>query len=286
MSPSAIGQEEVLRAAYRDAGVDPRAVRYIEAHGTGTAAGDPTEIAALAAVLGSGRTAEQPCFLGSAKTNIGHTEGAAGVAGLIKAALVLKHRLIPPSLHLRTPNPAIPWHALSLQLATAPQPLPDDTTAYAGVSAFGISGTNAHLVLEEASPLVSQPAPPDGQWPLVLSARSPEALAALARSHAAALAGHAGSWYDHCYTAATRRTHHDHRLALSAGSARDAAAALQALSDGGEAPGIHHSRREGLGRPALVWVFPGHGPQWVGMGRDLATREPFHGALCHAKGRL
>ena len=274
MSPSAIGQEEVLRAAYRDAGVDPLAVRYVEAHGTGTAAGDPAEVTALAEVLGSGRAADQPCFLGSAKTNIGHTEGAAGVAGLIKAALVLKHRLIPPSLHLRTPNPAIPWHALSLRIPGAPQPWPDNATAYAGVSAFGISGTNAHLVLEEAPPPATRMDSSDGEWPLVLSARSPEALAALARSHAAALAGHAGSWYDHCYTAATRRTHHDHRLALIAGSAHEAAAVLQAFGDGGEASGIHHSRREGRGRPALVWVFPGHGPQWVGMGRDLAAHEP------------
>ena len=273
MSPSAIGQEEVLRAAYRNAGVEPQAVRYVEAHGTGTAAGDPVEVAALAKVLGSGSSEDQPCFLGSVKTNIGHTEGAAGVASLIKAALVLKHRLIPPSLNLQTPNPAIPWHTVSLQIPGAPQPWPDDATAYAGVSAFGISGTNAHLVLEEAPPPALRPAPIEGQWPLVLSARSPEALAVLARSHAVALAGHAGSWYDHCYTAATRRTHHDHRLALIAGSAHEAAAALRTFGDVGEAPGIHHTRIQARGRQALVWVFPGHGQQWVGMGQDLAARE-------------
>ena len=151
VAPSKQGQEVLLRQAYSNAGIDPAQVHYIEAHGTGTAVGDPVEIQALGAVLGENRPKDRPFIVGSVKTNIGHTEAAAGIAGLIKAALCLKHRAIPPSLHLRVPNPRIPWQELPLRIPKELIPLRTDTElALAGVNSFGITGTNAHVVLEEA----------------------------------------------------------------------------------------------------------------------------------------
>jgi myxalamid-type polyketide synthase MxaE and MxaD len=150
-TPSQKGQEDVLRLAYEDAGVPPSRVAYVEAHGTGTRAGDPVELKAIAAVAGGGRTADRPLFVGSAKTNWGHTEAAAGMAGLIKASLVLHHRRIPPSLHHSAPNPLLTPAELALVIPGEVTPLPrDDGLGVAGVTALGISGTNAHVVLEEA----------------------------------------------------------------------------------------------------------------------------------------
>ena len=150
-TPGQGGQEDMLRKAYRHAGVSPGLVGYVEAHGTGTRAGDPVELGALGAVLADGRAPGRPCAVGSVKTNFGHTEGAAGVAGLIKAALSLHHRVIPPSLHLQQPNPGIPWSTLPLYVPAAEQPWPAvDGQRLAGVSAFGIAGTNAHVVLAAA----------------------------------------------------------------------------------------------------------------------------------------
>jgi amino acid adenylation domain-containing protein len=189
-APNRQAQEAVLRAAYRAAGIAPGQVGYVEAHGTGTLLGDPIEAAALGAVLAEGRSSGQRCVLGSVKTNIGHLEAAAGIAGLIKVALMLHHRAIPPSLHCREPNPRIPFDALPLRLASEPAPWPDGAPAIAGVSSFGFGGTNAHLVLEAAPPR-------DGAGPrtisdpeehvLTLSARDPEALRELARAYRAAV---------------------------------------------------------------------------------------------------
>ena len=149
-APNRQAQEAVLRAAYRAAGVSPGQVGYVEAHGTGTLLGDPIEASALGTVLAEGRPAGSRCTIGSLKTNIGHLEAAAGVAGLIKTALMLHHRAIPPSLHCREPNPRIPFDTLPLMLAQATSPWPADAPAIAGVSSFGFGGTNAHLVLEAA----------------------------------------------------------------------------------------------------------------------------------------
>ena len=284
MTPSREGQEAVLRAAYRHAGVRPGRVGYVEAHGTGTVAGDPVELAALGAVLGEGRAADRPCLVGSVKTNIGHTEGAAGVAGLIKAALALKHRTVPPSLHLRTPNPAVPWDALPLRLVTETTPWPDDPdageAAYAGVSSFGISGANAHMVLQAApeAPAPAHPAAADGPRILPLSARSREALLALAEAHAEALSGGGPGtptpdFSDWCYTASVRRTRHEHRLIVVAASGGGAAVALRAAATGAGGTNIRWGRT-GDARAPLVWVFPGHGAQWAGMGRGPVAREP------------
>ncbi|WP_322750458.1 MULTISPECIES: polyketide synthase, partial [unclassified Frankia] len=150
-APSVESQAEMLRTAYHNAGVEPGDIDYIEAHGTGTVMGDQIELTAIAEVLSEGRPSDRPCVLGSAKSNIGHTEGAAGMVGIIKVALSLRHRTIPASLHIAEPNPAVPWDELPIELATTVRRWPDrGRPRLAGVSAFGLSGTNVHVVLAEA----------------------------------------------------------------------------------------------------------------------------------------
>ncbi|MEW6704988.1 MAG: type I polyketide synthase [Pseudomonadota bacterium] len=271
-TPSRAGQAALLRKAYADAGVPPQRLGYVEAHGTGTRAGDPVELGALIDVLGEDeREAGLRTRVGSVKTNIGHTEGAAGVAGLIKTALALHHGLIPPSLHCRTPNPAVDW-------ARAPVELVRQTTAWqgpdrlAGVSAFGIAGTNAHVVLQAApsaaEPALAAPSPA----PLVLSARSEEALRALAARYADAVPPQPGAaWLDLAFGAATRRAALEYRAAFAHDNAPALADALRRFAEGDPQPPI---RRAAAERPRLAFVVPGQGAQWVGMGRELLEREP------------
>ncbi len=276
-TPSRAGQEDLLRRAYRDAGVAPSRVGYAEAHGTGTRAGDPVELVALGAVLGEGRPEGARAKVGSVKTNIGHTEGAAGVAGLVKAALALHHEAIPPSLHCREPNPAIDWAALPLEIARERAAWPrGPAPRVAAVSAFGIAGTNAHIVLEEAPAVAShgKASVPDGD-PVVLplSARSPDALRALAARYADLLAGTGvPALRDVCGSAATRRTALPHRAAFIAGDAPAMVRALRAYASGAAASA------EGVapesGRPRVAFIAPGQGAQWSGMGRELLAREP------------
>ncbi|WP_329182758.1 type I polyketide synthase [Actinacidiphila glaucinigra] len=280
VTPAVEGQRDVLRRAYANAGVDPADVDYVEAHGTGTSVGDPVELQALAEVLGP-RDDENRCLVGSVKTNIGHAEAAAGIAGLIKTVLCLEHRTVPPNLHLNNPNPAVAWDTLPLTVPTQATALPDrGRPAVAAVSSFGFSGTNAHLVLEAApqpAPAPQQPERPERTELLVLSAFSPEALADLARRTADHLdgdgAGH--SLRDICHSAALRRTTHDARLALPVDNHTDAAAALRAFADGQDEPGLSFSDyTDPADRPRVAFVFPGQGSQWPGMGRELLESEP------------
>ena len=237
MTPSRPGQEAVLRKAYQNAGVSPGQVQYVECHGTGTSVGDPLEVRALGAVLGEGRTHGRPCAIGSVKTNIGHTEGAAGIAGLIKVALSLKHRAIPPSLHIQEPNPRIPWQDLPLFVQREAGPWPvDSEPARAGVSSFGISGTNAHVILEEApqiAPLREETSELDAKAQLLpLSAHSPEALRAMAQKYEEFLESDIESppsLQAVSYTASCRRTHHEHRLAVVGHSREELAEQLEAF---------------------------------------------------------
>ncbi|MFZ9621960.1 MAG: beta-ketoacyl synthase N-terminal-like domain-containing protein, partial [Prochlorococcaceae cyanobacterium] len=157
VAPNLRAQVACVRAAFERAGIDPAATQYVEAHGTGTRQGDPIELRALGTVLGDGRPEEQPCRVGSVKTNLGHSETAAGITGLIKAALCVQHRQLPPSLNFKTPNPAIDFAGLKLQVQTELEPFPKaDEPAVVGVSSFGFGGTNAHVVLAEAP----KPPPP------------------------------------------------------------------------------------------------------------------------------
>ncbi len=283
MAPSREAQEAVLAEAYAQAGAPPSSVQYVEAHGTGTSLGDAIEARALGAVVGQGRPPESPCRIGSVKTNIGHLEAAAGVAGLIKVALCLKHKKLPPSLHFTQANPHIPFADLGLEVQAALTSWPDtEQPALAGVSSFGFGGTNAHVVVEEppslGAPVTTEAAAPP--WLLPISARSERALRSLAESYATWLA-HTGaeSLADVCFTAARRRSHHERRLAVAGRSPEALRLGLQAWLAGKPDPAVASGRAQGE-RKRIVFVFPGQGSQWLGMGRELLAREPaFRAAL-------
>jgi len=279
MAPNPLAQEAVLREAYRQAGVAPGIVQYVEAHGTGTLLGDPIEAKALGNVLGVERLPGHRCALGSVKTNLGHLEAAAGIAGLIKLALALRHREIPPSLHFEHPNPHIPFQDLPLRVQTELAPWPSHSgPAVAGVSSFGFGGTNAHVVLGEAPAATGAAriaARQIGTHLLPLSARSPEALRAFARTYVSflALPEIAAALPDICYTAGVRLNHHDHRLAAAGSSSAQLIESLEAFLRGEARPGLSTGRKPSAHRRKLVFVFPGQGSQWLCMGQGLLARE-------------
>jgi acyl transferase domain-containing protein/acyl carrier protein len=276
-APNGLSQEALLREAFSSAGVRPSEIQYVEAHGTGTALGDPIELNALGAVLAAGRSRDARCAVGSAKTNLGHLEAAAGVAGLIKLALALEHRQLPPSLHFNKPNPYIRFDVLPLRVVTGLEPWPEDSgPARGGVSSFGFGGTNAHLVLEESPSRVPTQQREDEACVLPVSARSEHALADLARAYAEKLADDANelNLVELCTTAAVRRSHHDFRLAAVASSRGEMASALAAFAKGEHPREVEAGRRIASRRRKIAFVFPGHGSQWLGMGRALMKREP------------
>jgi acyl transferase domain-containing protein/acyl carrier protein len=278
-TPSTVTQVAVLREAYRRAGVAPGQVRYIEAHGTGTSVGDRVELEALAAVLAAERQPEHSCFVGSVKTNIGHAEAASGIAGLIKLALCLYHRSIPRSLHCHDLNPAIPWSEIPLvvqrgeRIAWPEDPFP----AFGGVNSFGLSGTNAHAVLEEpprSAPIQRQRAA-QSPWLVPVTARSPEALRAVAAACRTRLAPpDPPEVADVAFTAALRRTHLEYRAAVVAGSREELRQGLQAVVDNQPRSGVATGHAVAGDRPRVAFIFPGQGWQWHGMGRELLATEP------------
>jgi amino acid adenylation domain-containing protein len=292
-APSRLAQEAVLRSAYTHAGIAAGQVDYIEAHGTGTLLGDPIELGALGAVLIEGRDTDRKCAVGSVKTNIGHLEAAAGIAGLIKTALALHHEAIPPSLHFSEPNPHVPFDALPLRVQRTLEPWPArDRPAIAGVSSFGFGGTNAHLVLEETSaPRENRVTRDDGfeaeEVILPLSARSPAALWDLASSIREFLSSGTrdAELHDLAYTAGARRGHHDYRLALIANSREEIIDALGAFRRGKPHVSSVQGRRLPGRRRRLAFVFSGESSLWCGAGGALFEREPaFRAALerCNA----
>ncbi len=286
-TPSRTGQEELLRAAYDDARLPPGLVGYIEAHGTGTRVGDPVELGALGAVIGAGRTAGSRAFVGSVKTNIGHTEGAAGIAGLIKAALTLYHGVIPPSLHFREPNPAIRWSELACEIPRAATPWPaQQHPRFAGVSAFGIAGSNGHIVLEEGVAGMSRATAASRATQLLpLSARSPVALRKLAERYAEHLsASDPGTLRDICWSAGTRRTCLDHRAAFVAASTEAMVEMLRGYAED-QATAAADEVVHAADRPRLAFVVPGQGAQWIGMARELLEREPVFRSMLEQCGR-
>ncbi|MFF1902836.1 type I polyketide synthase [Kitasatospora sp. NPDC058218] len=280
-APGRQAQERVLGAAYRRAGVEPREVGYVELHGTGTPAGDPVEAAALGAVVGVGRPADRPLLVGSVKTNIGHLEGAAGMAGLVKTALGLLHGQVPASLHYQQPNPAIDPDALGLAVCRRTTPWPSGRRL-AGVSSFGLGGTNCHVVLEgppelpaPAKQLAEQPTghpAPAGVVPLVLSGHTSAALRDQARRLAVRVeAGPATDTAALALTLATTRAELRHRAAVVGTDRAELAAGLRAVADGESSDAVFQGLR---GSGGTAFLLPGQGMQRTGMGRELHQSYP------------
>ncbi|MFJ3307065.1 SDR family NAD(P)-dependent oxidoreductase [Streptomyces sp. NPDC086549] len=276
-APNGPAQERVLRAALDAAGLEPHDLDYVETHGTGTRLGDPIEGRALANVFGPGRPADRPLGIGSLKSNIGHTQAAAGIGGVIKTVLSLGHERIPASLHAETLTEHIDWTDSGLRVRGAAESWPREPgrVRRAGVSAFGISGTNAHVVLEEAP---GEPARADttadaGLFPL--SARSLPALRGQADRLRELL--EARPELSSAAVAATlvhHRTHFDHRAVVQADTRDDLLAALRRLAEGEPDPGPTVGPHRTLPAGKLAFVLPGQGAQWTGMARDLLDRDP------------
>ncbi len=277
--PNGIAQQQVIRTALRRAGIDAADVDYLEAHGTGTPLGDPIEAQAAGAVFGEGRDPDRPLLVGSVKTNIGHLEAASGIAGVIKVALALEHELLPRHLHFRDPSPYIPWDRLPLRVVDeATQWRRNERPRIAGVSSFGFSGTNAHVLIEEAAevdPAATDTAAPARMAPTVLplSAGSAEALTTLASRYRDWMhANPDAALSDVCATAGAARAHLEHRAALVVDSRAKARRLLGALREDRPAPGL--TRGVCAGRPKTAWLFPGQGSQYAGMGTALFESEP------------
>ncbi|MDM4723012.1 SDR family NAD(P)-dependent oxidoreductase [Micromonospora sp. WMMA1363] len=277
-APNGPAQQRVIRSALASAGLAPADVDVVEGHGTGTALGDPIEAQALLATYGQGRDAGHPLWLGSLKSNIGHTQAAAGVAGVIKMVQALRHEVLPATLHVETPTTEVDWSAGAVRVLTEPRDWPrGDRTRRAAVSSFGASGTNAHVIIEEAPDERAEPAtaegPAAGAVPLVLSAASAGALAGQAGrlvsfirgSVEVPLAAVAGALV-------SGRAMLGKRAVVVAGSGDEALAGLGALARGERSPALVTGSVDVPGK--VVWVFPGQGWQWVGMGRELLDSSP------------
>ena len=290
--PNGGAQQRLIAAALARAGLSGADVDYLEAHGTGTPLGDPIEVQAAAAVYGVGRDPNRPLLMGTAKTNIGHLESAAGVAGLIKVVLSLQNELLPQTLHFQNPSPHIPWDSLPVQVVEKPTPWhANGRTRRAGVSSFGFTGTNAHVLIEEApqplpagqqdhdvddgptDALAAHEVPREPWGVLPLSARSPQGLAALAQRYSAWLEAHPEiSINDMCFNAGVGRSHFEHRAALVANSVHEARLALEDLVANRQRPGVF--RGECADPPTTAWFFAGQGCQYPGMARELFATEP------------
>ncbi|MBL1101983.1 type I polyketide synthase [Streptomyces coffeae] len=271
--PSAEAQSALLREAYREAGVAPGRVGYVELHGTGTRAGDPVEASALAAVFGEGRDAARPLLVGSVKTNIGHLDAAAGVLGLIKVALSMRHGLLPASLNYREPNPDIPLEQWKLRVNAAAAPWPD-APRLAGVSSFGIGGTNCHLVVAAPEPEPKPEPEPDAEpapgttVPVLVSARTPQALRAQARRlHDWVRDDPALRPLDVGHSTATTRSSLKSRGVVLAADRDELLDGLAALAEGRPSARVVTGTAAEGGR--VVWVFSGQGAHWVGMAKGL-----------------
>ena len=302
--PNPDAQEALLREVYQNSQVDPASVRYVEAHGTGTVVGDPAETTALGRVFSEGRTAEEPLIIGSVKTNIGHMEAASGIASLIKAILVLQKRQIPANLHFKEPNPYIPFEEFKLRVPTEMEAWPDDQPGVVGINSFGFGGANAHVILADpnhartqlfsehsaqitgtnghttktngsavASSNGLETKSSDVPFPLLITARSEDALRQRAEDFSKFLADSHDSFADITYTAQLRRSHYSHRLGLVANNADEARETLAAFLEEETRPNMHTAEAK-KDEQGLVFVFCGQGPQAAQMGMDLYRREP------------
>ena len=276
--PNKKAQEALIAQVLTAAKVKPEEIDYVEAHGTGTSLGDPIEVKALATVLGRDRF--NSLKIGSVKTNLGHLESAAGVAGLIKVILSLQKEQIPPHLHFQQPNTYLDWDKLPVEVTTKNIPWKrNQKRRLAGVSSFGASGTNAHILLEEA-PLSESISPIEIPWQLLtLSAKSETALRELAGKYEQYLTDNLDrAWSDICFTSNTKRSHFQHRLCLLAKSSGDALQQLADFKQGLEPIGISTGSKTDIDK--IAFLFTGQGSQYVDMGKELYDTQPtFRDAL-------
>ncbi|MEV6173469.1 type I polyketide synthase [Streptomyces sp. NPDC051954] len=270
-APNGPSQQRVIRDALEAARLVPADIDAIEAHGTGTSLGDPIEAGALAEVFGPERSGDRPVWLGSSKSNIGHAQAAAGVVGVIKMVLALQHERLPKTLHAQEPSPLVEWEGSGLALVqeTRPWAREDDRVRRAGVSSFGLSGTNAHVIVEEPPVLAGAAVESvQGPVPVVVSGRDEVAVREQAGRWASWLAGRSGVRLgDVAVTAARHRTHFEHRASIAVGDTAALVEALEALAAGEAHDAVVSGVAERRGK--VVFVYPGQGSQWVGMGREL-----------------
>lgn len=276
-APSGLAQEAVIHAALDDGNLLPGDIDYVETHGTGTRLGDPIEIEALRAVLAEDRPASHPLVVGSVKTNIGHLESAAGIAGLIKVLLMLRHGQIPPHLHLKNVNPLLRLEDSNIEIPTTMREWPQGPEPRrAGVSAFGFGGTNAHVIVEESP--IAAPAEATVERTghlLTLSARSPVALSELANRYAEYLGANPSvSPADVAFTANAGRDHFNHRAAVEAATSAELQENLRALAADPSARGVHVGVATYDQPPRIGFLFTGQGAQYAGMGRLLYETQP------------
>ncbi|GGN49832.1 hypothetical protein GCM10011579_003930 [Streptomyces albiflavescens] len=287
-APNGPAQEQVIRRALERSGLDPADIDYVEAHGTGTTLGDPIEANALSEVFGDSRPPGRPLYLGSLKSNIGHAQAASGVLGLMKVVQSLRRETLPRTLHADTPSRHVDWDGSGLQLLREPVAWPSsqERIRRAGVSAFGISGTNAHLILEEAEPVEAAPeAEPDtepkvelppGKRLFVLSGRSETAVRGQAARLAEHLSDDSAALPDIAHSLARHRSHFERRAAIVSGDPNELRTVLDALATGRKPPAPPRAEQTGK----VAFVFAGHGGQWPGMGLELmADCEPFREEL-------
>ncbi|VAX27809.1 Polyketide synthase modules and related proteins, partial [hydrothermal vent metagenome] len=287
--PNGESQKTLLRKGCATAGISPRQIQYLEAHGTGTPLGDPIEANAQGEVLSENRPADDVCYMGSVKSNIGHLESASGIAGLMKVVLALKNKQIPPNLHFNQPHPEIDFEKLQLQVPKELIPWPEtDSPALASINSFGFGGTNANLILQEFprpddSSLPENRSTGDAFFCLPVSARSQDALKDFARLYLDFFSAKddwaASDLQDVCYTASLRRSHHDHRFAITGPSVQELKEGLQAFLNDDKHHGLSAGKKiavdkSGKEKPKIAFVFSGQGPQWWAMGRQLAEQEP------------
>jgi acyl transferase domain-containing protein/acyl carrier protein len=271
-APNVKAQERLLRAALKDAGLSASQVDFIEAHGTGTKIGDPIEMEAIAGVFASAKTKDKPLLVGSVKSNIGHTEGVAGMAGIMKAVLSIQHQLIPKNLHFKTPNELIDWANLPVKVPVENTPWTSEER-YIGVSGFGVTGTNAHVIIGAAPTAEAKETVDFGMaaYVLPLSAKTSEALQALAKTYADFIQHSSDTLEDICAMATLKRSSFEVREVFVA---RDKASLVEQLQDFAEMPVEEQKTFDADDVVKTVFVCPGQGAQWVGMAKGLYDAEP------------